>query len=285
MIAQSNNKTRKKFLKKFTKELILSRKKQIEQEEKKRREAARLKKAIEVEKLKMKYPKPEPKPTKKPAKKPAEMPAQIPAKPTQPKPIIMPLPMRAIQTHPAIPINIPLPEMNIGKITALIKDPAVTSIECQGPNKAIIIKRNGQLMMTDIKLTKDEIESIIKEFSEKARIPLIEGLLRARVGNLQISAVISKVSASRFIITKIYLSGIPPLQLQQLGQLQKPQLPQLNKPPVPAMPIMPPINRPFVMQPVRLAQQQQQTQQQPQIQQNPSQPQTQQPKQQQKPIG
>jgi hypothetical protein len=65
-----------------------------------------------------------------------------------------------------------------------------------------MIKKLGQTISTEVQLNGTEINSLIKAFSEKTRIPLLEGILRARLGNLEIFAVISKFSTSRFIITK-----------------------------------------------------------------------------------
>jgi len=64
------------------------------------------------------------------------------------------------------------------------------------------MKKLGQTISTEVQLNETEINSLIKAFSEKTRIPLVEGILKARLGNLEIFAVISKFSTSRFIITK-----------------------------------------------------------------------------------
>ncbi len=143
---------------------------------------------------------------------------------------------------------IPIPGLDFGKLTQLISNPAISSIECQGEGKEIIIKKNEQISKTEIKLSKEEINRIISDFSEKARIPLIEGLLRARVSNLQISAVVSKAASSRFIITKTITA--PLARLEQ--QLSPNQPTKLSVPPRPAesKPLsygtFPPVKRPFV---------------------------------------
>lgn len=107
-------------------------------------------------------------------------------------------------------------EFNLGKINPLIKDQAITLIECPGPGKFITVKRINQINITQIKLAEKEISEIIRKFSEKAKIPVIQGTFKAAVGNLIITAIISEFIGSRFIITKI-----TPYSL-----LEKPQLPQ-----------------------------------------------------------
>lgn len=89
------------------------------------------------------------------------------------------------------------------RVTFLLRDPAVASVECPGPEKNIIVRKFGAIQTTPITLTQDEINKIINEFSEKTRIPLIEGVFKASVGNLIITAVISEFVGARFIIEKI----------------------------------------------------------------------------------
>jgi hypothetical protein len=91
----------------------------------------------------------------------------------------------------------------LGKLERLIKDPSIQSIECLGPNKKILVKRYNKLNKTSIILTKQEIVEIIENFSVKAKIPVVGGILKAAVGNLIISAVVSEFVGSRFIINKI----------------------------------------------------------------------------------
>jgi len=97
---------------------------------------------------------------------------------------------------------LPSGEINFGKITQFIRDPVVSSLECRRANEKIMIKKLGQTISTDVQLDEAEINSLIKAFSEKTRIPLIEGILKTKLGNLEIFAVISKFSTSKFIITK-----------------------------------------------------------------------------------
>lgn len=107
------------------------------------------------------------------------------------------------------PVSIqPEPKKNpekfyLGKLEPLIQDPFIESIECPGPEKNILIKKNNKINLTKIILSREEISEITNNFSKEARIPLVEGILRAAVGNLVISAVTSEFIGSRFIIKKI----------------------------------------------------------------------------------
>tara|TARA_Y100000310_G_scaffold342615_2_gene446593 strand:- start:700 stop:1365 length:666 start_codon:yes stop_codon:yes gene_type:complete len=93
--------------------------------------------------------------------------------------------------------------INLGKLNIFTKDPRVTIIECPGPGKNILAKTAGQVTVTKLSLTKDEIQQIINIFSEKSKIPVISGLFKAAVGNLILTAVISDLVGTRFIITKM----------------------------------------------------------------------------------
>lgn len=88
------------------------------------------------------------------------------------------------------------------KINPLIADPSVLSIECPGPNKPLLINQRGFVKTANIMLNKNEIDSIIEEYSEKTKIPLIEGIFKAYYKNLIITAVVSEYVGTRFIVQK-----------------------------------------------------------------------------------
>jgi len=98
-----------------------------------------------------------------------------------------------------IPTNF---KIDLGKLNPLIADPAVRLIECNGPDKKIIIQ-TGIKRPTNIILDKEEIEGIVEKFSGIAKIPLHEGVFRVALGNLLLSAIISDVIIPKFIIRKI----------------------------------------------------------------------------------
>jgi len=98
----------------------------------------------------------------------------------------------------------PRPEgFNLGKLEFLFKDASVQSIECSGPGKNILVKKYNKVNVTKIVLNQAEITDIINNFAENARIPITGGILKAAVGDFVISAVISEFVGSRFIINKI----------------------------------------------------------------------------------
>jgi len=232
---------RKKFLDKFTEEVITTVKEDIKRKEKEKLEKERKKREEEIKKLKEKFIKEldKIKPPKSlplaqiPAPQTTEVPAVKPPKPLQPSapvqqalkpsafPIKSPSPTPPPLQTPALkskPVKIEvlktLPPIapgviDFGKIVFLVKDPLITYIECPGPGKNIIIRKAGNTLTTQLTLTKEEIIKIIKSFSEKTRIPLVEGMLIARSDNIEISAVVSEMIPPSFIIKK---DIIPPIK-------------------------------------------------------------------------
>ncbi len=232
MLNESSKEVRTQFLNEFTKELLAVTKNELDRRDRTLKEQLRLQQKIATEKLKRKYVQEEPKsnpiiPMAIVQPQHHEVQETIPFIPKIQK-VIAPIqkPIAILQA----PITSPVPGMNLGKIEVLIKDNSVSSIECPGPEKKIIIKKNNQTMSTDISLNKSEIDDVIRDFSERARIPLIEGMLRARVENLQISAIVSRISDSRWIITKTYTPQLPTiapqmgLAISSSAQIIRPQL-------------------------------------------------------------
>ena len=89
-----------------------------------------------------------------------------------------------------------------GKITQLLNDPSVQQIECTGAQKQILVLRLGQKQITKIALSSGEISELIENISNKAHIPLLNGVFRAAVDHLLISAVVSEMIGTRFVIKK-----------------------------------------------------------------------------------
>jgi len=99
------------------------------------------------------------------------------------------------------PINT---KVDLGKLNPFITDPTVILIECSGPDTYVSVKRiRGETRITNTKLTEKEIKEIIKTFSKTAKIPVEEGIFKAAVGKLIVSAVVSDIIGSNFLITKI----------------------------------------------------------------------------------
>ncbi|MFH1365328.1 MAG: hypothetical protein ABIH28_01975 [archaeon] len=104
----------------------------------------------------------------------------------------------------------PLPtyeEIDLGKINNFIRDPVIRVIECNGPNQEIIINGVKGTKETNVLLTKEEIEEIMKKFSAETKIPLQEGFFKAVHGKLILTAIYSESADSKFIIKKML---IPP---------------------------------------------------------------------------
>ncbi len=94
-------------------------------------------------------------------------------------------------------------EIDLEKLNPLIKDPAVKIIECNGPDEHIIVRGKMGVHPTNIVLGKEEINKIIETFSQAAYIPTHEGVFRVVAGRLILSAIISQVVGSKFMIKKM----------------------------------------------------------------------------------
>lgn len=94
-------------------------------------------------------------------------------------------------------------EVELGKLQPLADDLNVQTIECEGPDKQIIVTGGMGRKPTAIKLSDMEIEEIIKKFSEASKIPAEVGVFKVVVGRFIFSAIISEVVPSRFFIRKM----------------------------------------------------------------------------------
>ncbi len=89
-----------------------------------------------------------------------------------------------------------------GKISMLLQDPSVSTIECNGAGTPVSVIRAGQRQITNITLSPKEINEILETIADKAKVPLLEGVFKAAVDNFIISAIHSGSINSRFIIKK-----------------------------------------------------------------------------------
>mgnify|MGYP001566374524 CR=1 FL=1 len=129
-----------------------------------------------------------PKNTKKPARK---LTKKLVAKPS------------SSPTKPRAPELSVSGEGKYGKIDPLIRDPNVTTIECPGAEKRIIIITiPGQRMFTKIQLNPIEIKTFLQQIAYEARIPLLEGVFKAAVEDFIVSAVVSDSLGTKFVIKK-----------------------------------------------------------------------------------
>lgn len=103
------------------------------------------------------------------------------------------------------PINYPTIQSQISatdKLNAILRDPYVNEIDCFGTDTPLIVKKSGITQKTQISLSIDEIYELIAEFSQKTRIPVINGRIKAALNNLVITAVFSENLGPKFIIQK-----------------------------------------------------------------------------------
>ena len=92
-----------------------------------------------------------------------------PLRPQMKKMSLSPLIIPKSRLSPRFQYLKPIPtklEIDLGKLNPLIKDPLVKNIECLGPNQKIIVSGMMGRRKTDVTLSRDEIEQIIKKFSE-----------------------------------------------------------------------------------------------------------------------
>jgi hypothetical protein len=89
------------------------------------------------------------------------------------------------------------------KIQNMLNDPSVSTIECQGPNTPLILVRRGMKQFTRLSLTQEEIKDILDDFTEKAHIPLVDGVIHVVVDNFEITGVYSELIRSNFSISRV----------------------------------------------------------------------------------
>lgn len=94
-------------------------------------------------------------------------------------------------------------EIYLGKLNFLLQDPVIRDIECDGPDREIIVSGTMGTKKVRMVLTKEEIDEIIKKFSEISKIPADEGLFKIVAGKLMFTAIISRIASSRFLIRKM----------------------------------------------------------------------------------
>ncbi len=100
---------------------------------------------------------------------------------------------------------------SLKRIQPLLTDKTITSIECSGPGMPIMIARGAYTQSTPVHFTVDEINKIIKEISERTKIPLnASGVFKAAIGDIIITAVLSEFVGTRFVIQKKAKSAQPP---------------------------------------------------------------------------
>ena len=260
-------KRQEEFLYKFTEEVIRIVKIKQAKFELEQQEALLTRKIVEAEKLKQKFLKYEQKPkipkidyepkeipeVNKDSKRTIELEVKKPSEDIKQveeikieqktKEQVIKKPQVNIQTKPDLPLiklTIPLVqpqnELNLGKITFLLNDPSINQIECPGTDKNIIITKSKMRARTQITLQEEEILTIISDFSQQTRIPIVGGRLNARKGIFELSASIEGKNYI-FIVKKIpetqnIVTPNPQFQTihQQFPKIQQ-QAPRIQAPP------------------------------------------------------
>ena len=133
------------------------------------------------------------------------------------KPVSIPMPMPSVPIpetlHNLIApprvnlIQVPVPQiprsnfLDFGRLNAIINDPNVTLIQCNGSNSPITINRKNKTEKTNTILSEREIQSIIHKFSLRSNSPITEPIFKAQINPFAITAVISPISW-RFVIVR-----------------------------------------------------------------------------------
>ncbi|MEK6945227.1 MAG: hypothetical protein AABW63_00340 [Nanoarchaeota archaeon] len=126
----------------------------------------------------------------------------MPRAPRIPPPLIIPeypLPPTVQYLRP-YPTNI---QVDLGKLNILVNDQNVRAIECNGPEEPIVVRGGMGAKNTNIVLNEEEVNDVLRKFSEASRIPISEGIFKIVVGKLILSAIVSEVVGSKFIIRKM----------------------------------------------------------------------------------
>ena len=88
------------------------------------------------------------------------------------------------------------------KLSNLLKDPYIDEIECLNIDSPLMVKKSGLSQKTQVKPSIEEIYEIIAEFSQKSRIPVINGRIKAALNNWIITATLSENFGPKFIIQR-----------------------------------------------------------------------------------
>ena len=123
-------------------------------------------------------------------------------------PEFTPLPGARIPMKPGFPAKPQMPGgevagIKFGKLTPVIQNPSINVIECPGAGREIIIRTYNIRKPYPIVLSKEEMQRLIEQFAEKAKVPVINGLMRAWIDKFMISATIVNNQVENFILQKV----------------------------------------------------------------------------------
>ena len=95
------------------------------------------------------------------------------------------------------------------RLMPIMNDRQVTSIECPGANKNIVVRKGMMKQNAPIIFSEDDISKIMDEISNKTKIPVIEGLFKVMINNLLFTALVSEFAGTRFKMEKIHQQASP----------------------------------------------------------------------------
>jgi hypothetical protein len=94
------------------------------------------------------------------------------------------------------------PQVGLEKLSPLLEDPSVQALECSGPGQALTVHRSGVKQKANMSLSGEEINELLQTFSEKTNMPLNQGVFKATLGKLTLTAVVSEFVGTRFVLSK-----------------------------------------------------------------------------------
>lgn len=125
-----------------------------------------------------------------------------------PKPKLLPAPPKIEEKPKEMPEKKPeifenkIEMFDMGKITKFAMDRLIDAIECPGPNAMVKVKKENYIFLTNVSLTGDEINRVIRKFAEESKTP-IAPIFKASARGFMITAIVSPVSGSRFVIVRM----------------------------------------------------------------------------------
>jgi len=91
-----------------------------------------------------------------------------------------------------------------GRMLNLLNDRLLSHVECFGPSIPLSVVKFGQKQRTNIVLSESEIKSFLAYISEKAKIPLEDGVFKVVVDGMLVNAIVSDAVGTKFMIKKNY---------------------------------------------------------------------------------
>jgi len=91
----------------------------------------------------------------------------------------------------------------LGSLIYLLSDPNVSSLECPGPGKPIVLNKSGNMENSSMTFSQEDIKGVMDEVARKTGQKFDSGFVKAAIGNFIVSAVISEFVGTRFVMQKL----------------------------------------------------------------------------------